>query len=188
MPKYTVEACGQNNEQWIYAPLREKLRGHWSWAKVGHKDKSEYAKVLSQAAPEVPGQCILIDTDKKELVVFDPLIETPEGQRVLAAMNGVNERFGAESGGKKTGAERSILKLRDENEVKTHLHFMRLGIDEGLAKTPNGGESLPSLEEIAAMPGKRLRDPGNSGPQGSELVKWVDEVPVGRKPIAGNKE
>ena len=57
---------------------------------------------------------------------------------------------------------------------------MREACDQGFAIAHQG--QLPALEAIAKWPGKRLRDPLNTGMQDQDLKKWTDEVPEQAEP------
>jgi hypothetical protein len=139
-------------------------------------------KALATKSPVIPGICIAIETEKKTGLVFDPLSETEDGKRIMDQLNATHARFEYVFGGEKKAWPRREYQLTAD-ELKTWAHVMRQLCDEGLAKSLK--HPLPSRAEIAGWPGRRRRDPGNTGQQAEKLREFVDEVPEGEPVLAG---
>jgi hypothetical protein len=205
MPRYAIEIAGPRNERAIFSPIgKERLRGRWNFAKVAHLDKNKAAngealRELSLVAPLIPGLYIVLDTDRRIGSVLDPLGESQEGKRIQAEIKKIVERyrFALECGA--DPRPKVDYPSLSADDIKTWLFHMRTMVDTGIAEVPSGVAPLPTIAEIRAMPGRRLRDPGNSGPQEAEseaearrtgkLYRWADEVPeAGELVAAGTGE
>lgn len=181
MAKFQIEVNGPKNEQLIFAPIGQKLRGRWDFSRT-QRDKSDPMKALALATPVIPGIVIVLDTDAKEGQIVDPLSETRDGKAVFARIQEVAKRFLG------TFDEWQPWPLAthglDVDKVKTWAHFMRVAVDCGYA-TDLSSVKLPTTEDIAKWPGKRARDPLNSGPQEDKLNRFVDEVSDEKPVFAG---
>lgn len=194
MTIYKIEANGPNNEQLIFAPVSEVLRGRWKVAATAHKNGSSEGYRELVRLGDIPGECILLDTTKEEGWIFDPLAESESGKSLFERMKGVFRRYQHEFGKPEALKKKRHFKL-DADHVKTWAFCMAGAIASGHATYVDGSSKLPSQDEIRGWPGRRQRDPMNTGQQtgtgkpGDErLPKWVDEVPVdakGRKSTAG---
>lgn len=160
----------------VFPPTKEKLRGRWDYSVTANRDKSTGQKAMAMATPVIPGMIVLLDTTRSIGQIVDPLGETQEGRSVMAAINGVIEKYPAEFDGQQRPHPPQTHQL-GEDGIKTWAHFMRQLLDTDYA-TQAGGQPLPSKSEIAKWPGRRARDPMNSGPQEEKLARWVDVVPV----------
>jgi len=189
MPIYKVEVNGPHNESLIFSPARSKVRGRWSFAKVNHRDKGEAMKMLAMAAPEIPGMAIELDTEKRKARIYDLLTE-PESRSVLKACNDVFKQYPAEFDGSEKKPQETVRYELTQDDVKTWLFVISQTVASGLAVALPSSEAIPGDEVVRLMPGKRLRDPGNTGPQTAmagerdRLEKWVDDVPAGGKLVA----
>lgn len=183
--KIVIEIAGDKNQDHAFRPLSEKIRGRKDSARFPQRGRPEGLAELLAAVTVIPGEYIMVDLDKMEGHRFDPLRETPEGQQLWQQMTPIIKRHSLEFGMILELREPSIHKLSYDGEggglVKDWLWAMRSAVNGGHARVVSG--SLPTLEEIRAMPGKRTRDPGNSGAQEEKLQKYVDVVPTrgGRK-------
>jgi hypothetical protein len=196
MPKYIIEVAGPKNQYVIFQPTQQRLRGRLSVAHVAHLRPTEVNAELYREVGDIPGIWIALDTDKKYGEILDPLKETPEGREKMAKINSVLNRYKHVSGGEKRGHDRSQHANLTVDQVKEWLHYMRQMVDDKIALEVTGSASLPKIDEIREMPGKRRRDPFNTGPQtarsqehaeeSGRLYRWADERPVGgKKELAG---
>ncbi len=194
MTIYAIECCGPKNESFIFAPERIKVRGRWDSSKIAHRDLDEVMKQITMLVPVIPGQYIILDTSREVGHIVDPLGSTPEGKEVLAKLQSVYKQYPETTGGSTTFIPEVKQKL-DHDGMKNWAYAMRRLIDSKnavLASFPGAAVSnLPSLEEIAAWPGKRLADPLNTGEQSAKtpeqadqnngIYKYADEVAIPSK-------
>lgn len=183
--KYVIEVCGKHNETLMFAPLHARVRGRLDSAHVQHIGRPVHLAELFTAAPVIPGQYIMVDADKMEGHIFDPLRETPDGQKLWQSILPIIEKYPNAFQVKTKLREPEVhkLSLNAENGgqlLKDWLWAMARAVQSGVARPVEGKDPPPSLEEIAKMPGKRTRDCGNTGAQEKDLAKYVDVVPVGK--------
>ena len=184
MAKYSIEINGPRCEPVIFNPTGSRVRGRWDFAKNAHRDKSEVLKALAYEVPQIPGKVIAIDTDEKKGRIFDPL-STGAGAAILAKVNEIFKNHGTVlEEGRAHPAEDYALTI---DSTKDWLYWMRRLVDSKLAEHTSGSVELPTLDEIKAMPGRRLADPLNSSAQTLKapddqalygLYKYADEVAV----------
>ncbi len=180
--KYQIQVAGPANEWLVFGPTGQRLRGRCEFARC-QRNWADSVKELAQACPVIPGIILEIDTDRGIGTILDPLKETREGKEIFAKVQAVYQRHPQMFGEEVTPWPKSEHKL-DADGVKTWLWAFRSAVDCNLAIVPASSEPIPKQEDISAMPGRRVRDPLNSGPQTNELSKYADEVPVssgGRK-------
>lgn len=186
MPDFAIEVSCPRNEYWIFPPTGARLRGHFSSSKVAHINKSSEAlKKLFFSIAEIPGMVVRVNTDKMTGEIVDPLEVTPEGRNTLRTINEIFKSHGEAFGESKAWPTQKIDLTPDT--LKDWLFWMRRGLDAKYA-VPAGGTPLPPLDEIRALPGRRVADPLYSGQCSLEspdpraqygIYKWADEVPVG---------
>lgn len=190
MAKYSIEINGPRCESVIFAPTGTRVRGRWEFSKNAHRDKAEVLKSLAYNVSTIPGKVIAVDTEEKKGRILDPL-STGEGAKILAKINEVFKEHG-------TVMEQGLAHPAEDysltiDSLKDWLFWMRRLVDAGLAECTSGSTVLPELDEIRAMPGRRLADPLNSSQQSLKapddqalygLYKWADEV----KPRRGQQE
>ena len=178
--KYKIEIVGPLNERVAFPPVGKVLRGAWYSHVVAMKDKAAPLKELSQI-PEIPGMIVAIDTTPDSTgrckgAILDGLT-SPQGKAIQPRLEEIFKRNTAQLGTNYAPAEREEYELY-EDDVKNWMYWMRRLSDLGFAKKYGNDPELPTLDEIRQMPGKRLNDPWNTGPQAKELakVKWADVV------------
>jgi len=148
---------------------------------------------MAREIREIPGQHVAVDTDKMEGVIFDPLGSPTHEvlwENMERIMDSHKQEFGA---GKKKPKPTSKVALTADT-LKDWLWEMLCIVEAGQGVLASGSDQLPTRDEIAKLPGRRRRDPWNSGAQlgtgkqGDEhLVKYVDVVPVGSVGSVGPK-
>jgi hypothetical protein len=175
MAVYAIEIDGPKNESLVFPPNKEKLRGRWDFSRIA-RDKSDGMKALALACPVIPGMVVRLDTKAMTGEIVDPLGVDPEGRKVFAKVIEVAKRFPGEFD--ETAPHPSTSHKLNQDDIKTWLFAMRTAMDCGYARRTNASESLPSIDEIREMPGKRVRDPLNSGSQENSLQRFTDDVPV----------
>lgn len=191
MPKYTIEVAGPHNEYLLFQPTHERLRGRWDNALVGHRDKGEMMKGLSRVHI-IPGLYISLDTDKREGCRFDPLNTTEEGKRIWEQVSQVVREHKTEFGGEQKPWEPALYRDLTADQIKDWLWAMTSAFNAGYVRLVAGSPPLPTLDQIRKLPGKRTRDPGNTGLQTKgdsddpgHLAKYVDIVPEGEGELVG---
>lgn len=182
MAVYSIEVNGPRDESIIFAPTQTKVRGRWDFRRSAHRDKSESMKRLAFEVPVIPGKIISLNTEAKAGCIVDPLA-SGEGAKILEKIN----LIASETGGTETKAHpREDYKL-DVHGMKDWIYWMRRKLDSNEATLCEGSTEIPTLEEIADWPGRRLADPFNTQPQTLRkpddqaqygLYKYADERPV----------
>lgn len=180
--KIVIEIVGNQNENYSFKPIDEVVRGRKDSARFPQRGRPEGLSDLLASVPVIPGEYLMVDFDKMEGHRFDPLRETPEGQELWKQIAAVIKRHRLEFGPILDLREPAIHKLTANGEdggglAKDWLWWMRRAVEGGHARVVSG--KLPEYDEIRSMPGRRTRDPGNSGQQEEKLKKYVDEVPLG---------
>lgn len=184
MAVYAIEIDGPNNESLIFPPNKQKLRGRWDFSRIA-RDKSDGMKALSLACPVIPGMVVRLDTKAMTADIVDPLGVDTDGKKIFAKIVEVAKRFPGEFD--ETQPHPSTSHRLDYDGVKTWLFAMRTAIDCNNARRTSASESLPSIEDIREMPGKRVRDPLNSGSQENSLQRFTDDVPLPTATSSGGK-
>jgi hypothetical protein len=184
MSQYAIEVAGPHNDNLIFSPLQQKLRGRWDMAKVSHRDKTEGMKMLALAVSVIPGQVVALNVDKSIGRIVDPLNDK-DGKAILDKCNGVFAQYREVFGGQHDPHPDTTHNL-NVDQVKTWLYAMRRLVDSGLAVPVSGGNPLPELDQIRAMPGRRRADPNytgqhiltepDDGKSAYGLYPWADEV------------
>lgn len=182
MAEYSIEISGPRDESIIFAPTQTKVRGRWDFQRTAHRDKLDSMKRLAYEVPVIPGKVIALNTSTKQGCIFDPL-STGEGAKILEKINAIAKEFGDPES---KAHPREDYKL-DANGVKDWLYWMRRKLDNNEAVLVPGSAELPTLAEIAELPGRRLADPFNTSPQTLKapddqapygLYKYADERPL----------
>lgn len=182
MSRYLIEIVQPQNESHIFAPTRLRVRGRWDFGNTAARNLgSESLREMARDVRVIPGQHIALDTDQMSGAIFDPLNQTDEGKRTWARIAGIVKRYRAEFGSDLAPGDPKEYSRLSADDVKTWLWEMRTLLNSNQAQQVSGSDVIPSLEEIARMPGKRVRDPFNTGVQERDLKKFVDVVPVKEK-------
>lgn len=169
----TIEIAGPKNECVLF--FGQRLRGRWDYAATMNRDKSAGHKRLATQTPVIPGIIVELDTEKRTGTIMDSLSETPEGREVFARISAVVDQFPIEFDGGMKPWPKAVANLTVDS-VKDWAHLMVSLVEQGYARNVRP-QSLPTLSAIAKWPGKRLRDPNNSGRQEQELAKYTDVEP-----------
>lgn len=176
--KYIIEISGPKNEQQYFTPANTLVRGRWHVANVSTREQSVAMRALNRVT-EIPGQRIELDVNQRTGKITDPLRDDPDGKEKFKVLNEIFDEHQEAHGGPKDLPAEKVYKNLSVDEIKTWLHHMRQILDNKMAMSI-GNRNLPKIETIASMPGKREKDPGNTGSKDKELAndRFVDEVPV----------
>lgn len=158
--KYCIEFAQKGNNNILWPLTLEVFRGRWDAAYVSGAAISDGMMQLHRKFPIIRGICVEVDEANKLARVFDPYDANEsngkEWQKLSAALAGVplvgESRF--------SPLAEQKYKL-DANKLKEWLYEMRRHVDAGLAVEvmERGYSSLPELEEIDMMSGKRRLNP-----------------------------
>lgn len=154
------QSRGGRNSNWWFGPASRALRGRWHFGTVADKGLGEWSTGLSRVCREIPGECVYVDLAKKEWGIFDPMTETEDGQRraeKIKAYYKANPLMGAEPSFKR----RVSFPITSPDQIKDLLYWMRRGLDSKCCVVPPGAPKLPSMNEIIALPGKRVVSHGS---------------------------
>ena len=176
MAKYSIEIQGPQNNYALFIPTKERLRGRWDFRNTTHRDLSEELKEIARVAGVIPGRVVSLDTAAKKGSIIDPLKETADGRKIMAAINDIYRRYSVSSGGQKSPHETQEYEL-DQDTVKEWMFYMRSLVDQGLAQYVPGTTELPDIDTIRkTVVGKRRKDPLSNSRDDDGGTKYTDEV------------
>jgi len=174
--QYRIEVESPNNARLFFGPLARKVRGRWRAANVTHLDLAPWFKGVT-SIPEIPGECIWIDLEKREAGCVD-LLSDPKNAGLMTKLRNFFTTIGKPG---ITPKEPIHLRGLDANEIKDFLYWMARAVKAGHAAPVAGSPELPKLEAIKAMPGKRKLNHGYETFDHETLARqkqYEFEVPV----------
>lgn len=179
---YEIEIAGPKNEQQFFSPTQSIVRGRWHVANVSTREQSTAMRDMNRVN-EIPGKRISLGIKKRIGKITDPLLTSKEGVEKFKEINKISTEHQESLGGEKKLEEDQEFKNLTLDEIKTWLHHMRAIIDNKMGQKTENSLQLPSLEKISTMPGKRIKDPGNTGSKDKDLKdqQFVDSVPANEK-------
>jgi hypothetical protein len=135
-----IEIATAENANVLFGPTNTKLRGRWSGASRSLRGMTSDAGMNQM--PDLPGQQLILDTNKKTFTVHDPLGD-PDYMETLDSANSVLKAvFGAES---KPDKDYEI-DVEDSTAFKTALYWLRRLLDANQARLISG--EVPLLADI----------------------------------------
>lgn len=140
-----VELNGSLNQNFLFKPLMENLRGRWMVSRVKLGDTGALSGM-----PDLPGQHICVDVKQKSLRVVDPL-DFPENEQLLAKANGILEAKNVGRGKMRPRDEINKNNLND-NAMKGLLWQLLELYDTGKLTVVQG--TMPTRKQVLEMPGK----------------------------------
>ena len=190
---HTVEVANVTNSGHVWPFTQETLRGRWDFQKTAHRNISMDAEGMKRLAREVgsiPGLFIQVDDEQWKGRIFDPLKETPEGQKIWDKCNSVFKLYGHEF--EESKLHKTVERDLSADELKHWLEKMVQGVQSGNLEVVAGSAELPTPAEVLKMPGrisnnvwgelqetKEKEDPNDPRPMGHRNdVK----VPASHKP------
>jgi hypothetical protein len=180
----TIEVCGPNNERAKFIPTSEMLRGRWRALAIARFDTHSFLKQLMSRVSEIPGICLAIDVEKAIGRRFDPLKETAEGRKIWKDVESILKEFESNIGAMRPWPEARYERMGPD-QIKSWLYYMRRMIDGKKAVYAFGSQELPTIQQIAELPGRRMMMPSSYARK--EGDRWADSVPVGAAPaMAGS--
>jgi hypothetical protein len=185
--EFTIEVASEGNNTLLFGPLGNmEVRGRWDFNHVAGRSTHDSMKAMNKTASIIPGERIAVDPKARTCRLYDPLRETPQGQKVWEAVKPIIERFKSHFNCGTSLREPIVYHDCDEDRMKTWLYYMRRAVDAGLAIVV-GNKELPTLEEIKALPGRRECGFGANTQYATdedrEKARWKDIVPVTRRSV-----
>lgn len=193
MAQYSIEIAGKRNDNVVFPPVSQLLRGAWDIANTAHLNMvngpgGDWLRDLTTRVRRIPGLVVVVDSDKKKAAILDPL-GLPENTELLKTMNLVFKTHGRPFDSNGCRPQDTQEYTLDFDGVKLWLYWMRRLLNGNLAVLCAGSPDLPSLEECDKLPGRRRADPMNIYEQSAEspalakkgefgLYPWVAEVPI----------
>jgi hypothetical protein len=147
----------------LFPPTKTLVRSRWRKDYLTGDERASEA--LRSCPDDIPGMAILLDGGKRRGVIHDPLSKSAYLLQRLAISMGIVEPLGGV--GKKievTGQEEQTFESLDPSTIKLWLHHMRNAVDLGWATVSSG--ALPTLEQIAMLPGRTRCEIFNNAPKG----------------------
>lgn len=140
-----LEFNGDLNQNFLFRPLMEEFRGRWAVARVKLADKGALSSM-----PDIPGQCICIDTKAKSVRVIDPL-SFDSNEQLLATANSILEAKNIGRGKMRARDEISHQNLKDTTLKSLLWHVLEM-YDGGNLTVVQG--TPPTRKQVLDMPGK----------------------------------
>lgn len=139
-----VEFNGNLNQNFLFKPLMETLRGRWMISRVRYGDTGNLSSM-----PDIPGQYLCVDVKGKSFRVVDPL-SFEENEPILRKANGILEQKNIGRG--KSRARDEIKKENQtDSEIKSLLWQVLELADTGKLTVIQG--TLPTRKQVLDMPG-----------------------------------
>lgn len=164
-----IEMGDERNRRFLWAPLGVELRGRWSRVNCTGDEMTEQLAMI----PDIPGMQIVVNCNgrSRRMEVRDPLNDEKNQDLFEQLRKAVKDAFRTDQVPVKT----TVVENADNSAVKTWLYYMRrfvngCPIDETQRRRSGGPQAfvvrgtLPSLEEIAKLPGKTRIEFGNQSP------------------------
>ena len=131
------------------------------------------------AFPKTPGMQLHVNNSLREVRIVDPLNDMPQ---VLERINQFAQQQSIRSSGQVIKGVPTREEKLDKHSIKSLNREMYNLVNLGHAKVCMG--QLPTLEEIDALPGEYLTNPGSRVPNGmprfeKDMEAWVDRMHTG---------
>lgn len=179
-PVFVAEVASKRNNSLWHGPTTEKLRGRWSAANVARQDMHQALREMSEI-PVIPGIRIVIDFEKRECRLEDPLRTTEAGQKIWEQVRTVLHHWKGMLGPHgMEPMETRVYPNATDDELKNWLYWLRRDVDAGSVEflsNESTVKELPPLDRIRAMPGRRVKAPFDSRPLTDER-RYTDCVPA----------
>lgn len=176
--KFGVEIQAPYNRQVQFRLTLDTLRGRYDSAINSGMGASEGMGALQRAFPIIRGECIEVDTTRKEAKIFCPYAkgesDGDKWERMNQLINGVPVVGKLNMGPRKA----TVAKELDADRLKEWMYEVRNLIDtnKAIELTGKGYSEWPTMDAIKAMPGKVRKNHYSSHLDGE--VKYQYEVPV----------
>jgi hypothetical protein len=141
-----IEVATPQNGNLLWKPTARVLRGRFDKANIPYSQLPEHFAQW----PVLPGLYIRIDARRRTAEIVDPM-SLPEHAELLKRFNFLQKgqsAFRVESGPE----EPQRFEGMTDTQLKTWLYNARRAVDASFAVVRSG--NLPTLEEIARLPGK----------------------------------
>lgn len=150
LPPVTIEVNESRNNNVMFLPLSENLRGRWDAHRLNPGDQSIAGL---HRIPVIPGLHVSVIAADRMCRVDDPL-EMPGNRQLLAEINSVHKQIFKRELTFKSAVVRQPV---DDDEMATWVYWMMRLVKGGLANVVTG--SLPrSDDELAEwFPGAKVR-------------------------------
>lgn len=160
---FVIEFGDDKNRNFVWPPDKKQLRGKWDKNVDAHLAPQEDPRFRN--VPSLPGIRLQVEISRAggSARFFDPL-QDPEYTRDCTTTSKVVK----EIWGKEQGAEpERIVPFEDANEAKTWIFWARRFLDAKGAAVVEG--TVPTMQEIARMPGKIISNNFDNGEAGGTL-------------------
>lgn len=163
--EYTIEIAAGSCRNVVWPMTRDVLRGRWTRdILIG-----QHAPPALQQMPDVPGQRIHINWRQRLVRIYDPL-SLPENAQLLRDVKAMYKELLNVDGRPADEIRREwplwqgqeAMNQEGHDQLKSTLYWMKRFVNDKLAVEI--GVPLPSLNEIALLPGRTLIEPFNNDP------------------------
>ena len=169
----TIEIAGPINENVLFPPLQERMRGRWEKRKLPLGDTGEIYKL-----PDIPGLYIRVDPRSKTLQMIDPLglPENADLMKEIARKYKEIAGLGSDLSGDKRPREGVRKVVKNDDEVATWLYWMWRLVSEGMAVKISGPDLTLTLLQEAYPEAKVRRNWYDSTAYGRGVMEPLAEV------------
>lgn len=176
-----IEVATPKNQNFIFGPLRGvRIRGRWDFHKIAGRFSHDSMKALNKVTSIIPGECLGVDVTSQRCRLFDPLRETTKGRALWEKLSPIIAGYQSHFECGTSLREPIVREQCNADTIKTWLYYMRRAVDSGCAMQ-FGNNSLPSLEDIKAMQGRResglFSNTQYATDEEREKARWKDVVP-----------
>lgn len=141
----------------------QNIRGRWDTSRMARRPQRmrDLGNAGNRIPSPMPGAMLRVDVRRKKAVLFDPLVETDDGKKILAEYNAVIKSIPALRIGddKISGFEAIEYELSDDQLV-TLLYELLRKKDSKCIDVIEG--ELPTAKQIESLDGHELYDPSNN--------------------------
>lgn len=151
-----VEINGSRNQSLIvpWDSAEKPYRGRWSRANTANMGAEELGNM-----PDVPGLVIVLNTQKRQITVTDPLRD-PANEKLLNKLKSSFQRI-FKTNDKFVPEKTKVFNL-PEDDIKTAALWLLGQHDLGSLKLIKG--TIPTFEQIKTLPGYFLKNRGSTDP------------------------
>jgi len=179
--KFTVEFGDVNCRNFLFAPLRQKVRGRFSISTLMSQEGGGQTPGNAIAGmPVIPGMHLDVDCSANTYRLWDPLNnEGQEAKDLLSKIKTIMNRallLGSDKDLK--GVNDASGKLSDDELVTMVVHIKRMELANSVSVVRG---DLPSDKAIEEYTGRELNDPWNTS---AHKPRYADEQDAYAKKIA----
>ncbi len=164
-----VEISGPCNENLVFRPANRVLRGEFLWTRC----RNPLAMQQAQSWGDIPGQKIVLDTERCRAAIVEPIVSDPKHARL---------RQRIEKGELRLPEAEEVFEL-DQDGMATWCFWIKRAVEAGLAVVRSG--AIP--EKLPGRPRLDFGGPRPVDPRDQTIAK-LTELVLGLLPAERRRE